>query len=419
MKVRLFVPVALVTGLLYVLITPPFRVPDEAAHFWRGVALANGVAAPQRHPPAEVRVPNGYRTFVWHMLNVPAGDRNSIDQIELALQIALERGNRQLVHYPALYTPVPYLPQAAVAAVGERFDARPIVIFYAARLANLLIAIVLIALAMRAAPELGTIAAAVALLPMSMYLLASWSADAITIALGILFTALALRGRNTLALAAAAFALGMCKPAYFLMVVPVWFTQQNAVRRVAATLSMVAGTAISLVYVRSGFFNMRPDLPIDPAAQWKCIASGPVRFAGVMVRDFAANGRFYAEELIGRLGFNDLSLPQAVILLELLLLLTVALTSRIPLDASARFAAVAVFAGTVIGILVSQYLIWSVVCGALIEGVQGRYFLPVLALFLAALSVRRLRPESTALAITVVAVCCNGAALWVVTERYW
>jgi uncharacterized membrane protein len=419
MKAKLFVPVALVIGLVYVFITPPFRVPDEAAHFWRGLALANGVVSPQPKPPAEVRVPNGYRTFVWHMLNVPAGDRNSIDQIELALHIALEKDNRQIVHYPALYTPVPYLPQAAVASAGQRFGARPIVVFYAGRVANLLIAIVLIALAMRAAPELGAIAGAVALLPMSMYLLASWSADAITIALGVLFTALALRGRNVFALSLVAFALGMCKPAYFLVAIVVWFTQQSMARRIAATVSMVVGTAISLVYVRSGFFNMRPDLPIDPAAQWKCIAADPVRLAGLIVRDFSANGRFYVEQLIGRLGFNDLSIPQPVILLELLLLLTVALTSRITISAAARAVSVAIFAGTVIGILVSQYLIWSVVCGALIEGVQGRYFLPVLALLLGAMSVPRLRPESAGIAVTAVAVFCNAAAVYVMMERYW
>jgi hypothetical protein len=36
----------------------------------------------------------------------------------------------------------------------------------------------------------------------------------------------------------------------------------------------------------------------------------------------------------------------------------------------------------VLGILLSQFLIWSVACGEVLDGVQGRYFLPLLPLAL-------------------------------------
>lgn len=36
---RLFVVVALLIGLTYVFVTPPFAVPDEDNHFWRALAV--------------------------------------------------------------------------------------------------------------------------------------------------------------------------------------------------------------------------------------------------------------------------------------------------------------------------------------------------------------------------------------------
>src|SRR5207245_11364675 len=45
--------------------------------------------------------------------------------------------------------------------------------------------------------------------------------------------------------------------------------------------------------------------------------------------------------------------------------------------------ALSIVAVTALGVVISQYLSWSIICGDVIEGVQGRYFLPVLPLVLA------------------------------------
>src|SRR4029077_21053180 len=95
---------------------------------------------------------------------------------------------------------------------------RPLLLFYAGRTANLFAAVILIAMAIRAAPQLSGVIAAVALLPMSLYEMASWSADAGTMALAWLVTALLLAPERRLwAVMTAGFALSLCKPAYFLI----------------------------------------------------------------------------------------------------------------------------------------------------------------------------------------------------------
>lgn len=414
MRLRLFVPSAVVIGLCYVFITPPFHVPDESAHFWRGLAVANGVVLPQRPAPAVVRLPHGFLNLVWSLR-----DSASISKLEQTRSIQLERENVQPVRYPALYTPLPYLPQSIAAFVGMLAEARPVTIFYAGRILNLLFAIGVFVLAMRVAPDFGAILAGVALLPMTMFLFGSWSADASTIALGALYTALALRGRSGVALAAVALAIGLCKPAYFLLAAIVWLTPRSRTVRIGTTLAMIAGTVISTIYVRSGYFNMRLGLPVDPDAQWRCIVSDPLRFARVVAQDISNHTRFYVEETVGRLGFNDLILPAWVILTALALLIAIAATRGVDLPVRVRLGGVAIFIASALGILLSQYLIWSIVCGETIDGVQGRYFLPLLPLALAAVSARPRRWSIPDGAIVAVAALCNAAALGTLTFRYW
>src|SRR5438876_184459 len=72
-------------------------------------------------------------------------------------------------------------------------------------------------IALRVAPDFATPLTAVMLLPMTLAQFASWSADALTIALAALLTALLLAERAPHATVAVAFLLALCKPAYFLI----------------------------------------------------------------------------------------------------------------------------------------------------------------------------------------------------------
>ena len=121
----------------------------------------------------------------------------------------------------------------------------------------------------------------------------------------------------------------------------------------------------------------------------------------------------------GSNGANELKLSPIVITLEIFLLLGVALTCGAARRARVRITALAIVAMTVAGILLSQYLIWSVVCGDALEGVQGRYFLEILPLFLAALAVPRMRLRMNPWVVIAVATVCNAMALLTLVRRYW
>ncbi|PYQ48176.1 MAG: hypothetical protein DMF59_16830 [Acidobacteria bacterium] len=379
-------------GLAYVFITPPMRVPDEHLHFFRSAAIANGHLIPHGHGKADsAQIPQGLKTLVWVI--------STRQSFQTAIRIPLEPVKQPVVDFPAWYTPVPYLPQAFAAVAGRIFNIRPLIIFYAGRMANLAVAIVLIALAMRMAP-------------------ASWSADALTLAVAILFIALIVEGGGTAALIVFAFVLGLCKPAYFLLALLVFATPARRMRaKIFVVASMAVATIIAFAYARAASFQQRTGMPIDPAAQMQCVVHDPMHFARAMLSDIAVHWRYYADGTVGRLGLNELALPTAIVVIEVVTVIAAAITSKRVLNTAARIVAIGIFIATAVGVVLSQYMIWSIVCGDTIEGVQGRYFLPIVPLALLAISWNRWRFDPRVLA--AVAVVCNAFAFAAIVRRYW
>ena len=410
---RAVLAVALLAGLLYAVVTPPDRVPDEYGHFLRAVAIAEGnvfprvgLRSPGHHFPAGIWM-FGHQLF--------KGDMRA------AYAEPLNREKRAGIEFPAWYSPVPYAIPAAVAFVGLHADLRPFWIFYLGRIANLLACLGIAWLALRAIPKRAAVAAAVLLLPMTLYELASWSADAMTISVALLLTCLIVRNMEAEgsmgAMAAVAFVLGLCKPVYFLLALPAL-----AIRRrtgIVVIAAMLLGTLLAAASARSGQYNPRPELPVDPGQQLRCVLDDPLRFAGIFLGDMRVHGRFYLEETVGRLGLMDVKLPVVLIVAEWLLLLWVALSSGVRWRMPARLGALAACALTIGGISLAQYLIWSVICGDTIEGVQGRYYLPLLPLLLFALSLRPCERGPSLIPVAVAGMIANGVALAVLYDHYW
>jgi uncharacterized membrane protein len=411
---RLFATVALLLGLAFAVVTPPFAVPDEQNHFWRALAIGRGhfLASGGRDITPVVK---STQNFVW-VLSREEPRQRLAQTLRIAAALPYDGTPGGTVHFAAWYSPLPYVAQSLVAAL----PLRPLIVFYGGRVANLLVAVMLIALAIRAAPDYGGIFAAAALLPMSLYEMASLSADAATMALAYLFTALLLiPPRRAWLVALAGFALGLCKPAYFLIALLALAAPLRWRSRIAIIAATAAGTLLSIAVASRGAYNQRDGLPVDAAAQIGCIAAHPMQFARVVVHDVATNGRFYVEEMIGRFGANEIKLSPFVIAAEVIVLIAVALTAGAALQGRVRIAAVVIAATTFFAILLSQYLIWSVVCGEAIEGVQGRYFLPILPLCLATTSLPRVRWRISPRAIVAVTIVCNGVALLTLVRRYW
>jgi uncharacterized membrane protein len=380
--------------------------------------------------------PGGFWMFRHYLGKEDTTARYTLADIRTAYAEPLNREKTAGIEFPAWYSPAPYFAQAAVAFVGIQTGWRPFWIFYLGRIANLLVCLAIIFAGMLAIPRRAAIAGAVLLLPMTLSELAAWSADGMTIAVAILMTCLIVRNleadgvvatRELVALAAVAFMLGLCKPAYFLLVLPVLSistarfgsTRRRILATLTITLAIAVGTLLSAASARAGQYNPRAHLPVDPTQQLRCVLDNPLHFAGIVAHDIRLNGRFYLDETIGRLGIMNIKLPTPLIVAEWLFLFGIGLSCGVRWKLSARLAAIAACAATIVGISLAQYLVWSIICGDTIEGIQGRYYLPILPLLLFSLAVKPRERAMSLVAVAVMGVVANGVAIVILFERYW
>jgi uncharacterized membrane protein len=305
---------------------------------------------------------------------------------------------------------------------------------WAGRLANLAAFLALAWLGLRAAPAHATLLLLVALLPMTLFLAASLSADAMTNALALAWTGLVLRAaapgpvlgiRALLALGLVAAGLGLAKPGYALLValaLAVPASRLGGSARRAAALAAWAAAALVPAALWSGYVASLAPEPLvpqaDPGAQLRWMASHPGEFAGVLAATSASMQRIWLATFVGVLGHADTWLPRWLYSVQPLVLVAAALADgghASPLRGARRALAVALALGTAVATLAVAYLGWNAVGDRYVQGVQGRYFLPFAPLLLAALHVPRARGLSGAERLPFVAFA--ALALAVAVER--
>lgn len=215
--------VALLFGMTMLVITPPFQIPDEPAHFYRSyqVSELNLFKLTDNIPVSLKRMTDscGRMQFSTH-------EKTSQREILALSGIPLDAGKRIYAESPNYV--IPYIPQATGLLLGRLSGLEPLWLLYLGRFFNLLCSIALVFLAIRITPVFKWLFAMIGLLPMTLYQFASLSYDAGTISLSFLTLALILKissdpdatgkGRITGWLFISSILLASSKPPYFLVV---------------------------------------------------------------------------------------------------------------------------------------------------------------------------------------------------------
>ena len=319
----------------------------------------------------------------------------SWSDITHGLAIPLAPDRREFIDYSgsAFYSPIPYLPQAISISAGRACGLAPLALLYLGRLTNALVAVLLLSMAVRITPVCKPGFLLAAMLPMSVYLYASLSADALILASSFLFTALALDAcwkkawatkRLWLALGCAVVFCSV-KVVYaplLLIAAPVALT---AARRSRAVLIQVLLIIVPLVITFAWLYAasnlvvaVRPGTGVG--AQLQHVLAHPILFAKALVHGFVWNG-FYYRMLVGMFGWLTVPLPTIGYVLPLIGLImagTSFSTQRPPWFSSIWWATIV--AGCITLVMLALYLYWTVIGNEVVEGVQGRYFIPILPL---------------------------------------
>jgi uncharacterized membrane protein len=388
----LFLIYAVPAVLFLSIAMPPFQVADELAHALRADQIERGKIVSDRlggWVQTDLVVFGDLYKSMWFHPEVK-------QTVELASRAgAINWSTKvQLENFQntAQYGPVLYVPQVVGFWLGKVADLTLAQTLLVVRLLNGMSACAVGFLALSNCRRGQALMFATLLLPMTLSEFASASQDALLISLSLLAVAIASRNlseqrtarRGEFVLFAAIvtattlarpsqLALALLSPAFIGRHDPRWRG------KVAVTVAAVAVIAAWMYLLRS----LMPPVPSDwsVSGQFDYLLASPLALPTVMVQTFAYQPWFLLSSVIGRLGWLDAPMPDWFIALGCLGLVVALVAPGNRGNALLPgLLGVMTFLALLTATCFALYLSWTPVAKPTIDGLQGRYILPILPL---------------------------------------
>lgn len=443
----LFATIAAFFGLIMAVIVPPFQTPDELAHYYRGYDIADlkWIAQKTAMGMGDELPQSLYRIAEELTDEIPFHPQQKIStqKIIAYLSIPLNETVKTFVSFPttALTSPVVYIPQALGIATGKVLNLSPLIFLYLGRLFNLITWITLVFFAIRITPIGKWLFCLLALLPMSVFLAASLSADPVTNGLSFLLIACilkeALMGRgsplrssNLIAILILLALISLTKQAYLFtpflfLLIPVG-RLKNTTRYLTIFVVLVSVFFLtgSIWFVAVSKIYVPYQAGVSPSDQLHYILDHPLIYFMTIIQTLIAHG-FYIRSFIGNLGWLDTPLPLGIYLSYPFFLLASSLyddPNRPSLTIKQRVWLLLIFVFGSMLIFTMLYLSWEPVGSESIPGVQGRYFIPIAPLFFLVFQRGFQRKSSYPWGkkvFAVYAIACLVCSVYVLIIRYF
>lgn len=428
----LFVMAAAGFGILYLFVLPPLSAPDEVSHYISAYKLSNqmlGKTATEEHGLVYIREEDQWIEDIYGELSVDGASVEDGSVQPDVLGQTLTEETYRLIHekgwlggeadgnsnenvisnqWTVRTTPLAYVPQALGMTLVRLFGAGSISLLFMGRLMNLAFYVAVTYLAMKRLPFGKEVLFGVALLPMTLHLTGSMSYDTVILGLTFYFTAVCLdlayekeqvRVRDILTLAAVIFVLGPCKMVYaavmgLCLLIPVrkfggWK------RYLTAAAVVLAAFVVSMVLVNSQTivtYATETETYVSWAEEagysFAQLLGNPKLVLRLFYNTLVWQAEHYHMTMIGAwLGNVDvvLEVPYLAVCwftISLLLLTLRKPGEMIQIRGGQRIWVWVTCFGCAAAILFSMLLAWTPVSSRIITGVQGRYFLPILPVFL-------------------------------------
>ncbi len=379
--------------------------------------------------------------------------KSSMDDIRRTLRIPLNPWNRSFYAFPATahYCPVCYLGPCLGIGLGRALGLPPLAMLYLGREANLFVWILMGFFALRSAPVIARPLLLLLLMPMSLYLAASVSGDPFTIGLAVLFTSLVCKyfqrtspiGRKAMILLAiVSIFLSLSKYAYtpvlgLLLLIPA--RNFGGPGRFAMKLALLGALDVMALFIwtssSAASLDTRLKATNDVSApiQLQWLEQHPGRVPGLILDTFRIDGWLYLQSYVGVIGSFDEPLPGPVIVGYLMLLLVACWSSNpdlpLPSPGYAAIIILPIVTFSCLTIAFLEYLYWSPPGLFFIDGLNGRYLIPLTpAMFVLLCSAfRRLPPQlrlkasqrASNAAAAAISVCVCAYFLGMVWMRYY
>lgn len=407
----LFVILSFTYGILLLVVTPPFESPDEREHFYRIYQISRFEILAQKNDTAVggyisldiINMSNDLLGGNYHRGECHHLEKASINKICRYLTTKQDSEKLRFVDFrnTALYSPVGYLPQVLGAQISNVLGLPSLWQLYIGRLFNLLAFIVVLYFAIKLIPCFKYGLILIALMPMTIAQVTSLSADSVTFSLSFLLISILfnysysdtfrLKWTSVFFVSIVAFLLGLTKLAYLLIpflffLIPI--NKADSKRKYILYLGSFFfltffGFLVWSFLIRDLYLPMLSY--INPNAQTLYIVKHPYNFILSNLNTFSTYRRILVHSFVGNLGWLDNPIPVWLKDSYLIVLLLFAFFEdgcRFKMSIFGRLLIIGILISTILLLATTMYLSWNKVGAPIIDGLQGRYYIPLAPLFL-------------------------------------
>lgn len=416
----LFFKLALLFGLLYVFIIPPFQMPDEGNHFKKALMVSEFKFLPQVNsdgefgdffPKSIVDFENSTRYMIGSM-----NSKYNYNKFYYDFALPKDYSEKIFQSYSTSNTnPMLYLPQSTAMFITKIFfkiyDSElltPGTYLYAGRMGNLLFFIICCYFAIKLIPFYKHLLLMLCLMPMTITLASSVSYDGMIIGLSVLFIAILLNyafnsdikyitKKEIIILSLISIALIELKQIYFPLILLYFLIPKEKFKStklifINFIIVFFSGIITHIIWMIFSRINIAAvgDSGKYIHEQLDFILNHPVDFILIILRTIKQLHFYYINSFIGNLGWLDTNFPFFFIFMYFFFLIILAIIDinvGIKIGLKRKLLSLSLFIFIVTLIETVLYLIWTSIPGIggigypIVSGVQGRYFIPCILLF--------------------------------------
>ena len=396
-KVKLenqFLIFGIIFGICYSIIIPMWGTPDEPTHYLRANEISHGHLISEK---IDNQVGDYLPTNTHELYDF---DVFSIKYSKVFSKIELKESNEYAFHgfaNTALYSYVCYLPQSIGILIGRGLRLPMLIGAYLGRLFNYLTWLFIMYMAIKYIPFGKRIVFMVAFLPMQMQEAICLSPDCLINSLSIGLIAYViyhmhknkkLDTKDYLLGSLITILISLLKIVYLPLCLLVFLIPKerfNSAKDKYIKIGILAAVCVllNLIWLKiSSGFLIEFNEGVNSSLQVSGILTHPFNYIRVLLHTYRQSGYLYITQLLGAaLGWYNIGTSSYMMLFYLLVMIYVAFKEK-KVELKKYSKLMFLFIIITIGLLISTslYVQWTPLNYTEVQGIQGRYFLPVLLL---------------------------------------
>lgn len=375
-------------------IFPAFTIPDELHHFYRAYANSqiindnfkfNGLDNSLTTVPTNMNCLN--------YSNVQLADK--IYDINDIIDCSKEAKNKVITNTSSGINPIfGYITQAIGIKIADTFSNSPLLIFYFGRMFTFMFCLFIVYEAIKITPKYKSLFLFVSTMMMFIQQMISYSYDSILNSISLLFVALVLKlicSENKikfkdLLLPLICFSIIVnIKAAYFPLGVLIFFIPKEKFKKNKYLYILIFFISYAILFKLINLLislgirgNASGIIDHDASKQLSYIIKHPFYILEIALNTIKFNSIFYIRGLIGYFGWFAFKINDIYFVFYLLVLIYILLSEKNIINIKNR---IILFISIMISIIIifgAMYLLWSGYKNPVVDGVQGRYFIPLL-----------------------------------------